>query len=353
VSLQTAIRREALDIAEIEIGVPLLLAEVILPRGQASVRAGESIERILPSSSCFVSPDLVFAIGDSCSRCGTSFLLIGNQKTMLNLQAHMSILPCPVRLSRSPDESSKPLWKVRVAMRIGKTCLYNNIALVVFSMVFFVHICGCGTEYRDTLPVVHASSDEETIVLIRHGELAANGLGQLNCKGYRRANLLPQVLIPRFGAANAIFAPNPSFQIKEGKPCTAYSYVRPLATIEPTAILLGLPVNTQIAFSDVSSLQAAVTNSIDAKSTIYIAWEHSYANKFAKNMLTSYGQDPSVVPTWASNDFDMIYVFHIAPPETGSSGPGQLTFEVEHEGLNDSLESSCAIGTAGQTSSAP
>jgi len=58
-------------------------------------------------------------------------------------------------------------------------------------------------------------------------------------------------------------------------------------------------------------------------------------------MLTAYDQDPSLVPVWHASDFDMIYIFHLKPPAVGGPGKRQLTFEVDQEGLNDSLSSSC------------
>src|SRR5277367_623741 len=80
----------------------------------------------------------------------------------------------------------------------------------------------------------------ETIVLVRHGEKPALGLGQLDCQGLNRALALPAVIGKELGEPTAIFAPDPA-QSKEdhGQP---YNYVRPLATIEPTAIAFGLPV---------------------------------------------------------------------------------------------------------------
>ena len=44
----------------------------------------------------------------------------------------------------------------------------------------------------------------ETIVVLRHGEKAPGGLGQISCKGLNRALALPKVLIGRFGRADAI-----------------------------------------------------------------------------------------------------------------------------------------------------
>lgn len=227
-------------------------------------------------------------------------------------------------------------------MPLGKT-KWSTGSWVLVSAVGFAGLAnGCSTfRSPNSLTTVRANSNEETVVLVRHGEIAPGGLGQLSCKGLNRALALPQVLLNRFGVANAIYAPDPSVQITEGTPVTSYSYVRPLATIEPTAIRIGAPVNTQIAYSDPSSLQTAVTNPTYARATIFIAWEHVNAYNFARNILTSYGQDPSVVPKWKESDFDMIYVFHIEPPVADGSGHGQLTFDVEQEDLNDQIGRGC------------
>jgi hypothetical protein len=60
-------------------------------------------------------------------------------------------------------------------------------------------------------------AEGETIVLLRHGEKPAGGLGQLTCKGLNRALALPSVLIGRFGKPGYIYAPNPSMQVNDGK----------------------------------------------------------------------------------------------------------------------------------------
>jgi hypothetical protein len=175
---------------------------------------------------------------------------------------------------------------------------------------------------------------------MRHGEKAAGGLGQLNCMGLNRSLALPKVLIGRFGRANAIFSPSPAGQMREG-PINrrSYSYVRPLATIEPTAIQLGLPVDTQLSFSDITGLQEAVTAPAYANGTIFIAWEHKYAYDFARQMLRGYGLDRSQVPAWPSDDYEMMYVFHISRA-TDSASP-TMTFAVEREGLEGTLSATC------------
>lgn len=120
-----------------------------------------------------------------------------------------------------------------------------------------------------------------------------------------------------------------------------YSYVRPLATIEPTAIELGLPVNTQLGFRDIAALQSEVTAPEYANGTVFIAWEHKYAYDFARQMLRSYGMDPSVVPGWPSDDFETLYVFHLRR-SAGSSRPA-VTFSVEKEDLEGALSATCPM----------
>jgi hypothetical protein len=198
-----------------------------------------------------------------------------------------------------------------------------------------------GIGCRDSGKPAPASSvsGNETIVVLRHGEKAAGGLGQLSCMGLNRSLALPKVLIGSFGRADAIFSPSPAGQMHEG-PVTrkSYSYVRPLATIEPTAIQLGLPVDTQLAFPDIAELQRVVTAPAYANSTIFIAWEHKYAYDFAREMLRAYGLDRAQVPAWPSDDYEMLYVFHIR--RAAGAAPA-MTFAVEREGLEGTLSATC------------
>jgi len=184
--------------------------------------------------------------------------------------------------------------------------------------------------------VVPSISAQETIVAIRHAEKPAAGLGQLNCQGLNRALALPSVLIPRFGRPTAIYAPDPAVRVNDGG-TRSYSYVRPLVTIEPTAIQLGMPVNTQIGFTDIARLQAAVTAPKYAHTLVFISWEHINLNRFARRMLASYGLNPKSVPHWPNDDYDRIYIFKISP----ENGRNRLTFTIAHEGLNGKLSPEC------------
>ncbi len=181
-------------------------------------------------------------------------------------------------------------------------------------------------------------------MLIRHGEKPLFGYGQLTCKGLNRSLALPNLLIDRFGRPAAIFAPQPSELEHDNHAGAAqsplYAYVRAFTTIEPTAIQLGMPVQVQLRRENLKGLQQAVTAPRFARSTVFIAWEHGLAEDFARQMLSSYGGDPSAVPDWPDSDYETMYVFRITP-KTGGEDHGKLTFSVEKEGLTASLSATC------------
>lgn len=216
------------------------------------------------------------------------------------------------------------------------------VAATLLALCFVASGCKVSQQPKSAASSTPLSSikSSETIVVLRHGDKAIGGLGQLSCMGLNRSLALPKLLIGRFGRADAIFAPNPASRMRENSFSTrSYSYVRPLATIEPTAIQLGLPVNTQLSFADIAGLQAAVTAPAYANSTIFIAWEHKYAYDFARQMLRAYGLDPSQVPAWPSDDFETMYVFHIT--RTAGTGAPAMTFAVQQEGLEGTLSGAC------------
>ena len=190
-----------------------------------------------------------------------------------------------------------------------------------------------------TLPGSAQAPSSETIVLLRHGEKPFGGLGQLTCKGLNRALALPSVLIGRYGKPDLLYAPNPSQQVNDGKAVPTYSYVRPLATIEPTAIRLAMPVNTQIGFLQIDELQKELLQPAYAHSLIFVAWEHEKLRDFAVQMLTSYGTNPAQVPEWTNDDYETIYVFHIT--RSGQNGTPHATLEIQKEGLGNTLSDAC------------
>ncbi len=149
---------------------------------------------------------------------------------------------------------------------------------------------------------------QQTIVFFRHGEKPSSGLGQLTCQGLNRALALPSVLLPKFGTPAFLYAPNPAVKISD--PGGSFYYVRPLATIEPTAIRTGRSVNTKVGYNDIASLESLLINAAKANTTIFVAWEHAYLVKVVQSIMNKYGGG-EVVPAWISGDYDSLYVLRV------------------------------------------
>ena len=178
--------------------------------------------------------------------------------------------------------------------------------------------------------LIPSASAAEKIVLIRHAEKSPLGLGQLNCQGLNRALALPNILIKKFGNPSVIYTPNPSVRKKDQG--QLYNYIRPLATIEPTAIRLGMSVNTEFGYDDIKSLKKALLNPINSNSVIYVVWEHHLLETMTREILASFGKNPKIVPQWNASDFDSIYVITIV--DDGKSKK-DVSFIKESEGLNN------------------
>jgi len=179
-----------------------------------------------------------------------------------------------------------------------------------------------------SIPAYAASDTVETIVMVRHGEKPAAGLGQLSCQGLNRALALPQVIKGKYGKPDFIFAPDPAKRKNDSG--TKYDYVRPLATIEPTAIYFGLPVNTSIGFSKTDDLRTTLLAPQYKSSLVVLAWEHKIIEALARQIVSDAGGDPASVPHWASADYDSIYVLRL----TQSADKINAAFNVEHQDLN-------------------
>jgi len=185
-----------------------------------------------------------------------------------------------------------------------------------------------------SVPLVGGKAEQtekavETIVFIRHGEKPEGGFGQLNCQGLNRALALAPIIAKSFGRPDAIFAPNPSRPKEDAG--RLYDYVRPLATIEPTAIWFGLPVDVSLDFQDKEGLQAALENRRmpDHNVFVFVAWEHRQIAPIVRALLAAHGADAEIVKKvqdWDRKDFDSMYVVTISETEA--------TFDQKHEGLD-------------------
>jgi hypothetical protein len=173
-------------------------------------------------------------------------------------------------------------------------------------------------------------TDVETIVFLRHGEKPPGGLGQLTCEGLNRALALPPLLISKFGRADYIFAPAPEGKVTEGG-LRQFDYIRPLATIEPTAIRLGLPVCTDFRYKDIAGLQHELTKQQYHKALIFVAWEHYELDRMVRNFVGAFGRNPAEVPEWPGDDYDSLYVLRIS----GTGATKLISFSHDHEGLTN------------------
>jgi len=171
---------------------------------------------------------------------------------------------------------------------------------------------------------------EQTIVFFRHGEKPTGGYGQLTCQGLNRALALPSVLISRFGKPDFLYAPNPNVKITDQ--AGSFYYVRPLATLEPTAIRVGKSVNTKYGYTEIAGLQTLLITPVKANTTIFVAWEHLQLQRLVQTIMNSYGGG-AVVPAWPSTDYDSLYVVHV--DYVGSTI--SATFDHQQEGLNNQL----------------
>ena len=181
---------------------------------------------------------------------------------------------------------------------------------------------------------VHAESKNgtQTLVFMRHAEKPSMGLGQLNCQGLNRAIDLSELLPRQFGKANFIFAANPSRHVEEGEGDLSYSYLRPLMTVGPSAIKLGLPINIDYGANDTSDLADEFMRDKYHDSTIYTAWSHGYLpeliNKVAEEAS---GKKIKLLDDWTGDDFDSVLVLTLK----WNNGKATIEYENYKQGLND------------------
>jgi hypothetical protein len=176
-----------------------------------------------------------------------------------------------------------------------------------------------------------ATPQVETLVCLRHGEKPRVEIGQLDVQGLNRSLALPSVLLAKYGKPAFIFAPDPAKVItpRQGAPSC---YIRPLATIEPTAILCDLPVNTLFGLGNIADLEAELRKPAYQNATVFICWEHGWLQKFAHQIVTDLGGDGNQVPLWDKTmGYDAIYLIKITTQDSKST----VSFSVDHEGLDN------------------
>jgi hypothetical protein len=196
---------------------------------------------------------------------------------------------------------------------------------------------------NDDIWTKQLGQNERRILIIRHAEKPPAGLGTLSCKGLNRSLLLIDVL-NKYPQANYVMAPNPAVQHYENHgDRKKHNYIRPLLTIAPYSISLGLPVDTTIgAGSDTQDvLVTKLYNDEYAGKDITIAWEHSditgITNILFERMFSNKRRQ---VDEWENTDFDSIYRFYI-----NTIDPSQNEFKIEKQNIDGDtrLKNVCPI----------
>ncbi|MDR6958561.1 hypothetical protein J2W43_002543 [Pseudomonas brassicacearum] len=196
-------------------------------------------------------------------------------------------------------------------------------------------VCGLVLSLEPSVSRAQPVDGTQTLVFLRHAEKPAGGLGQLNCQGLNRAIDLATLLPEKFGKADYVFAANPTRNVEEGEQDNSYSYIRPLMTISPSAIKLGLPVNINYSANDTSDLADELLHDKYHNATVYTAWSHGYLpeliNKVAEEAV---GEKQTITDDWASSDFDSLFVLTL----TWHNGKASLTSRSYKQGLDNGKE---------------
>jgi hypothetical protein len=173
-----------------------------------------------------------------------------------------------------------------------------------------------------------AAPRQQTLVFTRHAEKPAAGLGMLDCQGLNRALALPAVLAAKYGRPDFIFAPDPGQKTRDHG--QDYNYVRPLATIVPAAVRFERPIATPFGLKEIAGLRRELKKPRYHNAMVFVAWEHALLVKVVRKLVTDMGGDASVVPDWAGNDFDGLYVVRI----TRDGDRTSVTFTRDTQGLD-------------------
>ncbi len=222
------------------------------------------------------------------------------------------------------------------------------VVALLLGSVFTLSISGQSPTTVDSAATTKPAVDEssitgtETIVFFRHGEKPAKGLGQITPQGFNRAIALSTLLPEKFGKPDFLFAPDPAEKV--GDAGGSFNYVRPLATIEPTAIVLGMPVQTPCGFAEIDKLNTELTSPKYAHAMIFVAWEHGYEQKEVANLVKQFGGDNSQVPRWPGADYDSLYVVKI---KRTAGQPATVAFTHDHEGLDHLSKNMPVIAKSG------
>jgi hypothetical protein len=186
-------------------------------------------------------------------------------------------------------------------LRWASSALIALIALVALSAVTLAAPAQTSAQQA-------AGAPPATVLLIRHSEKLTDGRIDLAPAGFARAKDLPQLFLPSAaGAAPKFPRPDVLFATHQSKHSN-----RPFETIQPLSQALGLPINTDFADDDYTSLAKLLLSGQYAGKIVLVAWHHGTLAQFAAAL----GITPQPAP-WPPTQFDHIWRIDWNPANSG------------------------------------
>jgi hypothetical protein len=184
-------------------------------------------------------------------------------------------------------------------MKLKDAIFFNSIRIIfsIISICFF------------SISVFAQTNSTLKVVIIRHGEKPKTG-DNLNCMGLNRSQLLPKVMVDKFGVPAFSYVPSVGAD-------SASKHARMFQTITPLAVKYNLTINSKFNGKD----SAGVANDIiKRKGTVLIVWDH----KSIVPLVHAFGVTEGLLK-WADDDFDSIWII--------TFNNGQVVLTKDKEGL--------------------
>ena len=153
---------------------------------------------------------------------------------------------------------------------------------VVFYSIFFFTNAANSQTVKDPLKVI----------IIRHGEKPKLG-DNLNCQGLNRSQLIPAVIVSKFGIPVFSYIPSVGSD-------SSTKHARMFQTITPLAVKYNLTINSKFTGKDSAGL---VNDILKKYGTVLVVWDH----KSIVPIIHAFGINNTFLK-WNENDFDSIWI---------------------------------------------
>ena len=159
-----------------------------------------------------------------------------------------------------------------------------------YSLKFLkVALCTCffvNVSYSQT------AKDPLKVIIIRHAEKPLTG-DNLNCQGLNRSQLIPAMIVSKFGVPAFSYVPSLSAD-------SATKHARMFQTLIPLAVKYNLAINSKFAGKDSAGL---VDDILRRYGIVLVVWDH----KSILPIIHAFGiMDPQL--KWYDDDFDSIWI---------------------------------------------